>query len=194
MKSIRLTRPQAEFTICAANATEGRPSPVLLAAWVIGMNATERGNVTLQDPATDQVSGSLPRAAPAVMEEAARAVFAELRARYRFDLVLPVVSAAFTMSSHHLGGGLRGAASAGRVHGLDNVFVGDMSAYDEDVWGYTTAAAAVAGVTAAMRALEEADWHNATAGPPPPLSATTLHTVAGITIGVLGLTALCIGA
>jgi len=96
------TRPQAEFTICAANATAGRPSPVLLAAWVIGMNATERGNVTLQDPATDRVSRSLAPAAPAVMEEAARAVFEELRARCRSDLVLPVFSAAFTLGLHHL--------------------------------------------------------------------------------------------
>jgi choline dehydrogenase-like flavoprotein len=187
------TRPQAEFTICAANAAEGRSSPVLLAAWIIGMNATERGNVSLQDPATDRVSGSLPRAAPAVMEEAARAIFAELRARYGSDLVLPVVSAAFTMSTHHLGGGLRGVASAGRVHGLDNVFVGDMSAYDDDVWGYTTGAAAVAGVTAAMRALEEAERHSAALGPPT-LPKTTLHVVVVVATGVLVWTALCISA
>jgi len=179
------TRPQAEFTICAANATEGRPSPVLLAAWVIGMNATERGNVSLRDPATDRVSGSLALAAPADMEEATRAIFAELRARYGSDLVLPAVSAAFTMGTHHLGGGLRGAASAGRVHGLDNVFVGDMSAYDDDVWGYTTAAAAVAGVTAAMRATEEAERHRAAQVPPSPRPSLVPRVVAGAAFGLL---------
>jgi len=178
------TRPQAEFTICAANAAEGRPSPVLLAAWVISMNATERGNVTLQDPATDRVSGSLAPAAPAVMEEAARAIFAELRARYGSDLMLPVVSAAFTLGSHHLGGGLRGAATAGRVHGLGNVFVGDMSAYSDDVWGYTTAAAAVAGITAAMRTLEDAERHGAAPGPPPPRSTSALVAVATLAMCV----------
>lgn len=147
-------RPQAEFTICAANPAEGRASPVLLAAWVISMNATERGTVVLRDPVSGRVSGSLAPEPAAAMAEAAAALFDELRSRYGADLVLPPVPAA-TIGSHHLGGGLRGAASAGRVPSIPNLFVGDMAAFDDDVWGYTTGAAAVAGATAAMRALDE---------------------------------------
>jgi len=71
------------------------------------------------------------------------------------------------------------------VHGLANIFVGDMSAYDDDVWGYTTAAAAVAGATAAMRALEEAERHSAAQVQPSTRSSLVLSAVASVAIGLL---------
>jgi len=69
-----------------------------------------------------------------------------------------------------------------------------MSAHSDDVWGYTTAAAAVAGITAAMRALEDAERHGAAPGPPPPRSTSSLGAVATLAMCVTMATALVCSA
>merc|ERR1719181_681121 len=55
--------------------------------------------------------------------------------------------------SHHLGGSLgRLLQSDGTLPGLPSVWVADTSAYNGMIVGYTTCAAAVAGVCAGMQA------------------------------------------
>jgi len=162
-------RAQAEFIVCPANPDQGRAKPILLAAWVISMNATERGSISLQSASGARVSANLQRGSAEDSLEAVDQIYAELKSRYGSDLVTPDASlrVPFRVTTHHLGGGLRPAASAGRVNNVPNVFIGDMSAYESPVFGYTTGAAAVAGITAAMRAVEEGA--TCTAPPFPPL-------------------------
>ena len=66
-------------------------------------------------------------------------------------------------------------AHHGRVIGRQRLLLGDMSAFSEMTHGYTTAAAAVAGIVAAMRTLDECALLVSPASPPvtPPPSVPT---------------------
>jgi hypothetical protein len=81
--------------------------------------------------------------------------------------------------SHHLGGGLSDVARHGRVLGRQRLLLGDMSAFSEMTHGYTTAAAAVAGVVAAMRTLDECAL---LVSPPPPPATPMPSAPTAVTI------------
>ena len=149
------TYAQAEFTIC--DSPSGGP-PRLLAAWVLVMEASARGEVLLDRAGGGRVRGnhSYFEGQPTLATDAIDAVVTELRTRFGANLIVPAWSG-LIVPSHHLGGGVAGAAAQGRVTGLSNVYTGDMSSYGSMVHGYTTAAAAVSGIVAAMRATEEQD-------------------------------------
>eukprot|EP00965_Chrysotila_dentata_P177574 5866164-Pleurochrysis_carterae.AAC.1 len=89
------------------------------------MNATSRGEIILEN---DRVYGSheMLGGQPSAGVNAVESVFAELRARYGQNLVTPAYNPQYLVLSHHLGGGVQGAAAAGRVSSLSNVFLGDM--------------------------------------------------------------------
>jgi len=142
-------RAQAEYLIC-----NGDP-PRLIAAWVIVMNPTSRGEITIDEPGSkSRVRGNLVHE-QALAAQAVSTTLEELKLRYGSDLVIPPFDPTGVIGTHHLGGGMGDTAQYGRAVNISNLYLGDMSAYATPVHGYTTGAAAVAGVVAAMRALEE---------------------------------------